>query len=225
MRASGTAVTGPLSSESTTGAFADGGPAGEEPTLVDNAFTVPPSPPRRRRSARRPLIVLAIVFAAGVAAAGALGTWLVLDGGVGTRGYRVIDGDSLRAKYELGAGHLRLDVRDIALARGTTHVDANLHAGLLEVVAPGAHFVDQPDVVADHDAGGIGVNRTVVVGSGDRTLQIDAHVGAGDIQISDQPSDMSDWEVPSTGPDCGGLGFALVRPGCTASAAAEALMP
>jgi phage shock protein PspC (stress-responsive transcriptional regulator) len=216
-----------------THAFADDDATAEASALADDDATAPTrafadddqvegptvAGPRRRRGARRALIVLAVVFSLGVAAAGALGTWLVLDGGVGARTYRVTDGDNLRGTYELGAGHLRLDVRDIALAKGTTHVDAKLHAGLLEVVAPGAHFDDGSAVAHDTGAGGIDVDRTIVVGSGHRALRIDAHVGAGEIEISDQPSDMSDWTVSDAAPGCRGLGFALLRPGCAASGA------
>lgn len=162
-----------------------------------------------------PVGLLLALFLGGATAAG-----VSLSGGVGERDYRVVDGDDLRGRYELGIGHLQLDLRDIELARGVTHVKAELGAGLIEVVAPDGRF-DGDDLTVGERAddgrgdGGLDHSKTIVVGSGDRRLEIDAHVGAGVIAITTRPGADGDWEwsgrCPGRGP---GLGLAGLRPTC-----------
>lgn len=161
-------------------------------------------------------ILLALVLGS-TAAAG-----VSFNGGIGERDYRVADGDLLRGRYELGIGHLQLDLREIELARGTTHVTADLDVGMLEIVAPGARFEGGDASLRDGDdgrgEGGIDVRRTIVVGSGDRLLEIDAHVGAGMVAVTRKPGGGEGWDWSSrTGPatrSCLGLGFATTQSAC-----------
>ncbi len=164
-----------------------------------------------------PVGLLLALFLGGATAAG-----ISLSGGVGERDFRVTDGDLLRGKYELGIGHLQLDLRDIALARGVTHVRAELGAGLIEIVAPDGRF-DGDDLTVSERAdegradGGLDSSKTIVVGSGDRRLEIDAHVGAGVIAITTRPGAEGDWEWSSRctgGSTRPGLALAGVRPTC-----------
>jgi len=162
-----------------------------------------------------PVGLLLALFLGGATAAG-----VSLSGGVGERDYRVTDGDDLRGTYELGLGHLQLDLRDIELARGVTHVKAELGAGLIEIVAPDGRFDDEDLTVGERadegrGDGGIDSSKTIVVGSGDRRLEIDAHVGAGVIAITTRPGARGDWEWSSRCPAGGpALGLAGLRPTC-----------
>lgn len=169
----------------------------------------------------RGLIPVGLLLA--VVLGGAVVAGFSLNGGIGERTYRIADGDELRGRYELGVGHLKLDLRDVELARGVTHVTADLDVGMLEIVAPDARFADEA-VDPDRDGrgdGGLDLSRTIVVGSGDRTLEIEAHVGAGAVGV--ERRDGGDWEWSSAAPDsapaavgrrCLGLGFATVQPAC-----------
>lgn len=160
---------------------------------------------------------------------GATAAGFQLNGGIGGREYVVRDGDELRGTYELGVGHLELDLRDVELAPGVTHVRADLDVGMLEIISPDARFAgEQTDRDRDgRGEGGIDVERTIIVGSGDRTLEIEAHVGIGALGI--RRSDGDDWEWSEAGrplpvapparqaaerparPRCLGLGFAAVQ--------------
>lgn len=163
-----------------------------------------------------PVGLLLALFLGGATAAG-----VSLSGGVGERDYRVTDGDELRGKYELGLGHLQIDVRDIALARGVTHVEAELGAGMIEIVAPDGRFDGDDLTVAERDDegrgdGGLDTSKTIVVGSGDRRLEIDAHVGAGVIAITTHPGAEGSWEWSGRcGPSSTRPGLALAALGTT----------
>ncbi|MDO8186177.1 PspC domain-containing protein [Conexibacter sp. JD483] len=167
----------------------------------------------------RLLIPVGLLLALCLGSAAAAG--ISLSGGVGERVYRVSDGDDLRGRYDLGVGHLQLDLRDIELARGVTHVRAELGVGLIEVVAPDGRF-DGDDVTVSQRAddgrgdGGIDTTKTIVIGGGERRLEIEAHVGAGVIAITTHPGAQGDWDWASR---CGGgarpgLAFAGLRPTC-----------
>ncbi|MDW5597904.1 PspC domain-containing protein [Conexibacter stalactiti] len=169
----------------------------------------------------RGLIPVGLLLA--VVLGGAVAAGFSLNGGIGERTYRIADGDELRGRYELGVGHLELDLRDIELAPGITHVTTDLDVGMIEIVAPDARFAGEA-VDPDRDGrgdGGLDLRRTIVVGSGDRTLEIEAHVGAGAIGV--ERRDGGDWEWSSAAPGkapaaagrrCLGLGFATVQPAC-----------
>ncbi|MDO8209384.1 PspC domain-containing protein [Conexibacter sp. CPCC 206217] len=165
-----------------------------------------------------PVGLLLAVVLGGAAAAG-----VSLNGGIGEREYRVTDGDMLRARYELGIGHLMLDLRGIELARGVTHVRADLDVGLLEIVGADARMEDGDTTLrSGRDGsgdGGLDVRRTIVVGRGDRLLEIDAHVGVGALTAKNNLSgDDLNWSsrtIGSTGGRrCIKLGFATTQPSC-----------
>lgn len=143
-----------------------------------------------------PLGILLALLLGGTAAAG-----VSFNGGVGERDYRVLHGDDLRGRYELGIGHLQLDLRDIELAEGTTRVEADLDVGMIEVIADDGRFLEGGDERVREDgqaSGGVDVERTIVVGDGDRRLEIDAHVGVGVVAVSDHPGQNDDeWEWSS----------------------------
>ncbi|HST40553.1 MAG TPA: PspC domain-containing protein, partial [Conexibacter sp.] len=84
----------------------------------------------------RGLIPVGLLLA--VVLGGATAADVSFNGGVGGRTYRIVDGDELRGRYELGIGHLKLDLRDIELAPGVTHVTTDLDVGMIEIVAPDA---------------------------------------------------------------------------------------
>ena len=155
-----------------------------------------------------PLGILLALLLGGTAAAG-----VSFNGGIGERDYRITDGDDLRARYELGIGHLRLDLRGIELAPGTTHVTADLDVGMVEVVAEDARFLDDDRPRDDGRAtGGFDTTRTIVVGDGDRRLEVEVHVGVGAIAASRTPGgDEGEWEwsqrrqLPATTPFAGVL--------------------
>lgn len=153
---------------------------------------------------------------------GATAAGVSLQGGVGQRDYRVTDGDDLRGTYELGIGHLQLDLRDIELARGVTHVKAELGAGYIEIVAPNGRFDGDELTVGERNDdgrgdGGVDTRKTIVVGSGARRLEIDAHVGAGVIAVTTAPGAEGDWEWSGRCPGGStrpGLALAGLRPTC-----------
>ena len=146
----------------------------------------------------RALIPLGIVLAlllGGTAAAG-----VSFNGGVGERAYRVLDGDELRARYELGVGHLLLDLRGLEPARGTTRVEADLDVGMLEVVGDDVRIVDGGRAGA-RATGGFDVARTIAVGRGARRVEVEAHVGIGAISVGERPGrgEHGEWEWSSRG--------------------------
>lgn len=161
----------------------------------------------------RALIPLGIVLA--LLLGGAAATGITFNGGVGERDYRVLHGDDLRGRYELGIGHLQIDLRDIELAEGTTRVEADLDIGMIEIVADDGRFLEDGELSERSDgqaSGGVDVKRTIVVGDGDRRLEIDAHVGVGVVSVGEYPGLEEDhWEwssrdkLPATRPFAGVL--------------------
>lgn len=171
----------------------------------------------------RGLIPVGILLAVTLGTAAAAG--VSLNGGVGQRDYLVTDGDDLRGRYEIGIGSLRLDLRGIELARGTTRIDADVDIGMLEIVADDGRMVSGGSSWdgGGEGASGLDVDRTIVVGSGDRRLEIDAHTGIGVVVVRDRPSG-DNWSLtgsvvqpprPQAGGElCAAPRLALVRPAC-----------
>jgi phage shock protein PspC (stress-responsive transcriptional regulator) len=110
--------------------------------------------------------------------------------GVGGRDYVVSSPSELRQKYELGIGDLNLDMRDLSLPPGETHVKARVDVGDLDIVVPrdaavqvhGDAQVGRVEVLG-RIGDGHDVDRTVVQG-GRRVLVLDAHVGAGRVRVA-----------------------------------------
>ena len=105
----------------------------------------------------RGLIFLGILLAAATAVSSALD--VPLHGGIGERIYHPRTVAGVRAEYELGIGHMKLNLRDVRFTDGTTNVKATVGIGRLEV--------DVPSTAA---------------------VEIDAHVGAGARKIFGQQS-------------------------------------
>ncbi len=109
--------------------------------------------------------------------------------GIGERTYNVAGFQDLRENYRLGIGKVVLDLGDVQLPAGETHVNARVDVGRLDVIVP-------PDValrlhgdtqfgdvnLLGNVAGGHDVDRSVTQG-GKRVLVLDAHVGAGSLRV------------------------------------------
>jgi phage shock protein PspC (stress-responsive transcriptional regulator) len=113
-----------------------------------------------------------------------------LGNGVGDRSVAVTSVENLQSSYELGIGTLDLDLRDVNLPLGKTHVDANVDVGDLRVTVPAgvalqAHgSVEIGDVELPGGVGGSGRNvESVVAETGPRVLVIDGHAGVGSVTI------------------------------------------
>lgn len=110
--------------------------------------------------------------------------------GVGDRSYVVTSTSELRQKYQLGIGNLDVDLRDLALPAGRTHIKARVDVGDLDVVVPAGAAVEvHGDAqvgrveILGRAADGRDVDRAVVQ-QGPRVLVLDAHVGAGRVRVT-----------------------------------------
>jgi phage shock protein PspC (stress-responsive transcriptional regulator) len=150
-------------------------------------------PPRRHRIAR--VIgwtagIVALVAALVLVAALAFGISAL--GGVGERSERPVSAVDVDRRYELAVGDLTVDLADVPLAPGTTAVDVRVGVGDLTIEVPegvdvdltGAAGLGAVDVLGVH-SDGTDVRRHVVDDSapGNRTLEVDAVVGVGDLEI------------------------------------------
>lgn len=109
--------------------------------------------------------------------------------GVGDRTYEVAGLTDLRPEYKLGIGDLRVDLRDVRLPVGVTHVKTRVDVGRLEVVVPhdaALRIRTDADLgtvdVLGRSSDGRKVDRTVDQ-PGARVLDLGAHVGAGSVHI------------------------------------------
>jgi phage shock protein PspC (stress-responsive transcriptional regulator) len=161
-----------------------------EPAEPDAPATVVPH--RRRRTLRGlgialgSLVAIVLVGAAAFAAA----FHVHLGRGVGDETYVVTRAQDVRSEYRLGVGELRLDLHDVTLPAGETHVTASVDVGSLRIGVPDdvalrvhadaqlGRIVVPHQVVEGHDV------SSSVVQSGERVLVLDAHVGAGAIQVT-----------------------------------------
>jgi phage shock protein PspC (stress-responsive transcriptional regulator) len=147
----------------------------------------------RREKKRRGIVVAVVAFVGLMLAAAATATvvafaWfnVSLGDGVGERTYHPTSIASVQSKYEVGIGHLRVDLSDIGPVTKETHVKASVGIGELRIVVPRDAAVT---VNAHAKAGEIfglqghddGKNAVVRVGQG--PLVIDANVGAGRIDV------------------------------------------
>jgi phage shock protein PspC (stress-responsive transcriptional regulator) len=128
------------------------------------------------------VLPLAIVAAADIS----------VDGGVGERQYRPATADELRSSYELGAGELILDMRDVDLPAGTTDVELDLGIGHAVVRVPEDACVSS-DVqigaghaqVLDRSSDGLDVDFEQAASSGSDAprLALDGQIGIGALEV------------------------------------------
>ncbi len=141
----------------------------------------------------RPLIAIGVLLLSALSVTSAVD--LDFRGGVGERRYTPTSIRQIQDEYRLGLGEMVIDLRtlDAEDLRGErVHVDASMSAGSLEIIVPdGVEIVGQARAaVGDISAFGVtdegnrpevAVERDGREGAG--TIVIDAHVGAGEVQI------------------------------------------
>lgn len=162
-----------------------------------------PAPPRASRpdtphtAARIAMVVSAIVavavatLAVGAVVAGfAFG--LPMGGGIGERTPHPQSAAALAGGFELGAGELRLDLRDVAFPDGTTRTKVEVGFGEATVIVPhGVDVVVDGRVLAGQaqtfgraeDGVGVDTTQTAISGKHAPRLEIDARVGFGQLRV------------------------------------------
>jgi hypothetical protein len=134
------------------------------------------------------LTLVVVTFAAFVAAIAVAFAWfdVSLGDGVGDRTETPASVADLKPTYELGVGHLRVDLSAIGPVTKETRVRAKLGVGELRIIVPR----DVPVAASAHAKAGEvyaldrhadGRNAEIETGSG--LLVVDADVGAGRIDI------------------------------------------
>jgi phage shock protein PspC (stress-responsive transcriptional regulator) len=139
---------------------------------------------RRRVGA---LAMLGILLALAAIVAGTI--HLHLDDGVGDRTYSPTSTPDLRRDYRLGLGTLSLDLSNLAVEPGLTRIQAHVGVGDLDVVVPRGvrvHVLSHADwgalKVLGREDDGHDVDS--VVGNPNAPLELDLHVGAGQIEVT-----------------------------------------
>ncbi len=144
----------------------------------------------RRRDRRRPRPDHHDAGAAAIAAGLAFG--LPMSAGVGQRSPHPQSAGDLAQGFELTAGELRLDLRDVAFPAGTTRTKVEVGFGQATVIVPrGVEVVVDGRVVAGQARSfgraedGLGVDTTQVAAAGPRAprLELDARVGFGQLRV------------------------------------------
>jgi phage shock protein PspC (stress-responsive transcriptional regulator)/predicted membrane protein len=151
---------------------------------------------RDSRRIRRFFVALAVAFFSLVAlvlVAAAIFAAVVhvhVGRGVGERTYNVAGIQDLRENYRLGIGRVVLDLSDVQLPAGKTHVNARVDVGRLDVIVPpGVALRVHGDTqfgdvnLLGSVSGGHDVERSVAQ-DGKRVLVLDAHVGAGSLRVN-----------------------------------------
>jgi len=141
------------------------------------------------------LIVPAVVMAIPLAVVSA--SDLDLSGGVGQRDYRPTSMDDLQPSYRLGAGEMRLDLRQLQLPAGATDLRLNTGAGRIEVTVPEDVCVQTTSTVgmgevdffdADNSGIDVRVDQRPAPRGDNPTLVVDADAGVGQIQFDHELS-------------------------------------
>ena len=156
---------------------------------------------RRRDSGARPRVLRAILIVLGALVAFVLVTSAIvasifsvhLGNGIGDKAYHPASYAGLDTTYSLGIGSLRLDLADVRFPKGETHVDARAGIGNLQIVVPrnvSVHVAANAEVGQVHvfdrtdDGRNSVITTTDTTGTGDHVLVLDAHVGAGKIDVT-----------------------------------------
>lgn len=119
-----------------------------------------------------------------------------LNGGVGRHIYRLHSLSQIRRSYELGAGQLEVDLRDVTFPPGTTPLHVRLGVGELVVLVPDdvcvrtrAHLGGGFVGALEEGFGGLDLkwrNRVTPV-AGARVLMLEGTVGLGALFVLDRP--------------------------------------
>jgi phage shock protein PspC (stress-responsive transcriptional regulator) len=147
---------------------------------------------RLRRLGKWVAITLATLIALALIAVAAFFAVFDVDlgKGVGDREVAVTSVDNLQSSYELGIGTLDLDLSQLKLPLGETHVDASVDVGDLHVIVPpgvalqahGSAEIGEVDLPGGVGSDGRNVESDVVQ-TGPRVLVIDGHTGLGTVRI------------------------------------------
>ena len=119
-------------------------------------------------------------------------------GGVGERSYRPQTVEEIQDSYELGVGHLEVDLRGVRFPPGDQPLELRAGTGAIELLVPkdvcvttkariGAGYVG----ALDRESGGVDVDWTNDPAShtGTPRLVVDGDVGLGALLISERPVD------------------------------------
>ena len=132
------------------------------------------------------LILPAVLL--GLSAGSVAAADVTLDGGVGDRQYRPTSMAELRDHYQLGAGQLDIDLRDLDLPRGDTPLEIDMGAGEVRLAVPASVCVATDAEVGVGEARVLGrANSGVDVNLVERPdapaaasrLLVDAQIGVG----------------------------------------------
>jgi phage shock protein PspC (stress-responsive transcriptional regulator) len=154
--------------------------------------TAPPSPwrwPRRVALGLATALGVALAFVLVAATIFAAVFHVHVGNGIGDQTYDVATLGDLRPEYKLGIGDLRVDLRDVRLPVGVTHLRTRVDVGRLVVLVPhDAALRVHTDTdfgnvdLLGRSADGREVDRSVDE-TGKRVLDLDAHVGAGSLHV------------------------------------------
>ena len=147
-----------------------------------------------RRPGRSSKILIAVgalvglVVAALAAAVVVMFTWfnVSLSDGVGDRAVRPASLTAIPTDYHLGLGTLRVDLSGVGPVTRPTIVHARVGVGELHVIVPATLPVAVDATAKAGDITALGAHndgRNTSVHTGDGLLTIDAHIGAGSIDI------------------------------------------
>jgi phage shock protein PspC (stress-responsive transcriptional regulator) len=144
---------------------------------------------RGRKLLRAAVATTVTLLAAGIAAFAVGLAWfdVSFSDGVGTHIYHPATASEIRSTYKLGVGNLRLDLSQIGPVTKETTIHATLGIGHLRVIVPptmqvavNAHAkLGELDILSRHRDGH---DTALSTGSG-ALLVIDAHVGAGHVEV------------------------------------------
>ena len=147
---------------------------------------------RMRRLGKWLLITVATLFALVLIAIAAFFAVFDVDlgNGVGDRHVAITSVENLPSNYDLGIGSLGLDLRQLKVPVGETHISANVDVGDLHVLTPAGVALrvhgsaELGEVDLPNGIGGDGRNvESNLVETGLRVLVIDGHVGVGSVRI------------------------------------------